>query len=557
MKIKAFCLFLLLSTSVLVFAQDSAPKNWFNLDLTQDGYPGLSTEKTYKELLKGKSGKTVVVAVIDSGVDAEHEDLKDIMWVNPGEIAGNGIDDDKNGYIDDIHGWNFIGGKDGRNVNNENLEVTRLYVRYKKKYEGKDPAKLSKAERAEYDTYKEYEKVIEKKQAELGPQAMQFGAILEGFKKFQQQVGKDPKAITAKDAENFKSDDQMQMRIATIAKDAMESGSTFVELMEEIQGAVDYFEGQVKYNYNPDFDARHIVGDDPLNVNDRNYGNNDVKGPDASHGTHVAGIIGAIRNNRVGIDGVADNVRIMSVRTVPNGDERDKDVANAIRYAVDNGATVINMSFGKGASPEKGAVDAAVRYAMERDVVLVHAAGNDNKENDFENNFPNDRFAKKGLFGKKYAENWIEVGASTWMKDEHLTAEFSNYSDDIVDVFAPGFEIYSTMPENNYKDQQGTSMAAPMVAGVAALIRSYYPELSAKQVKDIIMESSTPWKAKVLKPGTEDKVALSELSVTGGLVNVYDAVKLASQTKGKKKASKSGSTSGTGKSEKKAASPKA
>jgi len=557
MKIKAFCLFLLLSTSVLVFAQDSAPKNWFNLDLTQDGYPGLSTEKTYKELLKGKSGKTVVVAVIDSGVDAEHEDLKDIMWVNPGEIAGNGIDDDKNGYIDDIHGWNFIGGKDGRNVNNENLEVTRLYVRYKKKYEGKDPAKLSKAERAEYDTYKEYEKVIEKKQAELGPQAMQFGAILEGFKKFQQQVGKDPKAITAKDAENFKSDDQMQMRIATIAKDAMESGSTFVELMEEIQGAVDYFEGQVKYNYNPDFDARHIVGDDPLNVNDRNYGNNDVKGPDASHGTHVAGIIGAIRNNRIGIDGVADNVRIMSVRTVPNGDERDKDVANAIRYAVDNGATVINMSFGKGASPEKGAVDAAVRYAMERDVVLVHAAGNDNKENDFENNFPNDRFAKKGLFGKKYAENWIEVGASTWMRDEHLTAEFSNYSDDIVDVFAPGFEIYSTMPENNYKDQQGTSMASPMVAGVAALIRSYYPELSAKQVKDIIMESSTPWKAKVLKPGTEDKVALSELSVTGGLVNVYDAVKLASQTKGKKKASKSGSTSGTGKSEKKAASPKA
>lgn len=557
MKIKAFCLFLLLSTSVLVFAQDSAPKNWFNLDLTQDGYPGLSTEKTYKELLKGKSGKTVVVAVIDSGVDAEHEDLKDIMWVNPGEIAGNGIDDDKNGYIDDIHGWNFIGGKDGRNVNNENLEVTRLYVRYKKKYEGKDPAKLSKAERAEYDTYKEYEKVIEKKQAELGPQAMQFGAILEGFKKFQQQVGKDPKAITAKDAENFKSDDQMQMRIATIAKDAMESGSTFVELMEEIQGAVDYFEGQVKYNYNPDFDARHIVGDDPLNVNDRNYGNNDVKGPDASHGTHVAGIIGAIRNNRIGIDGVADNVRIMSVRTVPNGDERDKDVANAIRYAVDNGATVINMSFGKGASPEKGAVDAAVRYAMEHDVVLVHAAGNDNKENDFENNFPNDRFAKKGLFGKKYAENWIEVGASTWMKDEHLTAEFSNYSDDIVDVFAPGFEIYSTMPENNYKDQQGTSMASPMVAGVAALLRSYYPELSAKQVKDIIMESSTPWKAKVLKPGTEDKVSLSELSVTGGLVNVYDAVKLASQTKGKKKASKSGSTSGTGKSEKKVTSPKA
>jgi len=536
MKFKAFCLFLSLFSASLLFAQDSAPKNWFNLDLAQDGYPGLSTEKTYKELLKGKTGKTVVVAVIDSGVDYMHEDLKDIMWVNPGEIPGNGIDDDKNGYVDDIHGWNFLGNKNGENIADENLEVTRLYVRYKKKYEGKDPAKLSKKERTEYDTYIEYGKVIEKKRAELAPEAELYTNVLAAFKKFEKEMGKPRKSVTLKDVEKFKSSDNILMNVAAVVKENMQEGISFAELMDQVQETYDYYAGRYKFHYNPDFDARHIIGDDPLNVNDRNYGNADVRGPDASHGTHVAGIIGAIRGNGIGMDGIADNVRIMAVRAVPNGDERDKDVANAIRYAVDNGATVINMSFGKGASPEKSAVDAAVRYAMERDVVLVHGAGNDGELLNLNNNFPNDRFAKSGLFGKKYAENWIEVGAHGPSKDEHLTADFSNYSADLVDVFAPGVEIYAPVPDNEYKNQQGTSMAAPMVAGAAALLRSYYPELTAKQVKDIIMESSTPWTQKVIKPGTDDEmVSMNQLSVTGGLLNAYEAVKMAEQTKGKKK----------------------
>lgn len=559
MKFKAFCLFLSLFSASLVFAQESAPKNWFNLDLTKDGYPGVGTEKTYKELLKSKTGKPVVVAVIDSGVDYMHEDLKDIMWVNPGEIAGNGIDDDKNGYVDDIHGWNFLGNKNGENIANENLEVTRLYVRYKKKYEGKDPAKLSKKERTEYDTYIEYGKVIEKKREELAPNAELYTAIHAAFTKFEKEMGKPRKDVTLKDVENFKSTDAVSMRVAAAIKESIQGGESFADVMDQVQEAYDYFTGQLNYNYNPDYDSRHIIGDDPQNVNDRSYGNSDVRGPDASHGTHVSGIIAAVRGNGIGIDGIASNVRIMAVRAVPNGDERDKDVANAIRYAVDNGATVINMSFGKGASPEKSAVDAAVRYAMEKDVVLVHGAGNDGKQINFADNFPNDRFAKSGLFGKKYAENWIEVGAHGPTKDEHLAADFSNYSREEVDVFAPGVEIYSTVPDNGYKNQQGTSMAAPMVTGVAALLRSYYPDLTAKQVKDLIMESSTPWNQKVIKPGTEEEmVTMSQLSVTGGLLNAFGAVKMAEQTKGQKKASKSGSAStGGGNAGKKAARPKA
>ncbi len=557
MKFKTFCLFLLLSSASLLFAQDSAPQNWFHLDLAKDGYPGMSTEKAYKELLKGKPAKTVVVAVIDSGVDYMHEDLKDIMWVNPGEIAGNGIDDDKNGYVDDIHGWNFLGNKNGENIENENLEVTRLYVQYKKKYEGKDPSKLSKKERTEYDTYIEYGKVIEQKIKEMEPNANLYTMMMEAFTKFEKEMGKKRKDITLKDVENFKSTDPMMMRIADVMKESYANGETFAMVMDQITEGYDYFTTQIKYNYNTEYDARHIIGDDPSDVNDRNYGNSDVRGPHAHHGTHVSGIIAAIRGNGKGMDGVADHVRIMAIRAVPDGDERDKDVANAIRYAVDNGASVINMSFGKGASPHKAAVDAALKYAMQKDVLLVHGAGNDGEEINLENNFPNDRFAKSGLFGKKYADNWIEVGANGPTKDEHLAADFSNYSPELVDVFAPGMEIYSTVPDNEYKNEQGTSMASPMVAGAAALLRSYYPDLTAKQVKEIIMDSVTPWNAKVIKPGTEDeKVSMRQLSISGGIVNVYEAVKLAEMTKGKKKNAGSGNSGAKNKSGDKGTSPK-
>ena len=311
------------------------------------------------------------------------------------------------------------------------------------------------------------------------------------------------------------------------------------DLNEQIQEGVDYYESKVKYQYNTDLDTRaDIVKDDPNNSYERNYGNNDVKGPDAMHGTHVAGIIAAVRNNNLGMKGVADNVRIMAVRCVPDGDERDKDVANSIIYAVDNGAQVINMSFGKGYSWDKEAVDKAVKYAMKHDVLLVHAAGNDGKDNDgAHDNFPTAKFAKAGCFQPKKAKNWIEVGALSWKKGEDAVASFSNYGQKNVDLFAPGVDIYSTTPDGKYKNLSGTSMASPVTAGVAAVIRSYFPELTAEQVKECLEKSAVKQDYKVKKPGSEEKVAFSTLSRTGGVVNVYEAVKLAGQMKGKKKIS--------------------
>lgn len=516
--------------------QKSTPQNWFHLDFDRDGIPGLSTNRAYEELLNGRNSQTVVVAVIDSGIDFDHEDLKSVMWVNEDEIPGNGIDDDKNGYIDDIHGWNFIGNPDGRNIDDENLEIVRLYNQWKVRFEGADLSRLSKADRADYETYQNYAKEIKEKRAELAPNVELYAATLKAFNSIAASLGKSHAEITLEDVQGFRSTDETLTRAGRMLSNYMQQGETFEGIYHEIEDVYAYFNGQYNYNWNPDFDARHISGDNPMDTDDRSYGNSDVEGGDATHGTHVAGIIGAVRNNGLGMDGVAGNVRIMSVRAVPNGDERDKDVANAIRYAVDNGAQVINMSFGKGASPQKEAVDEAVRYAVSKDVILIHAAGNDGKENNLSNNFPNDRFARKGLFAPSEASTWIEVGASTALNSASITADFSNYSPELVDVFAPGVRIYATVPGDEYQNLQGTSMAAPMVAGVAALLRGYFPDLTGAQIKSIIMASTVRYQTQVNIPGSEgEKASFTRLCVTGGVVNAYKAIELAKATKGKKK----------------------
>ncbi len=548
MRLKIIVFFVFLYTAS--FAQKKAPDNWFNLDPTENNVNGVSTEKVYKTLLNGKHGMPVIVAVIDGGVDAEHEDLKSVMWTNAREIAGNSVDDDKNGYIDDIHGWNFLGGADGRSVNHETLETTRLYSRLKPKYENADSTKLSGKDRMEYSQYisakKEIQANVEESKTEL--------AQMEGTKEVIHkslnalQTALNGQSLTMENVAKLKSGGNQDLAIAQKIVNRMfdqgETPKSVDELRkyfdEQLQEGIDHFDTKIKYQYNPDYHIREeIVKDDPNNFDQHFYGNNDVKGPDAMHGTHVAGIIGAARDNNKGIKGVADNVRIMSVRVVPDGDERDKDIANGIRYAVDNGALVINMSFGKGFSQNKNAVDQAVKYAADHDVLLVHAAGNDSKDNDDKNNhnYPNARFEKHGWFSPKKAKNWIEVGALSWKKGEEAIAPFSNYGAKEVDVFSPGVDIHSTTPDNTYKDLSGTSMASPVTAGVAALIRSYFPELTAVQVKACIENSVVKHNYKVKKPGTEELVDFSQLCKTSGVVNAYEAVKLAATMKGKRKIS--------------------
>ena len=515
------------------FAQEKAPANWFNLDPATDNINGVSTDKTYNTLLKGKNSQTVIVAVIDSGVDYMHEDLKDIMWINPGEIAGNGIDDDKNGYVDDIHGWNFIGGKNGTHVEFDTYEITRLYAKYTKEFEGINPEDLSRKKKKRYQEYLKIKADFEKEKEKVEKQLPNVKVLTTAANKLKEHFKKDD--LTIDDLENIQTDNTAVKRSAQMIKAVLKQGLS----MNDLYGYLDYINNSMNYGYNPDYNPRNIVGDDYADVSEKFYGNGDVKGPDAGHGTHVAGIIGAIRDNDLGMSGIANNVRIMAIRTVPNGDERDKDVANAIIYAVDNGASVINMSFGKDYATHKKAVDKAVKYAKKKDVLLVHGSGNDSANTDEVLGYPNDTYKKRGWFCPKKAKNWLEVGANSWEKGEMMVADFSNYSKTNVDVFAPGVDIYSTVPEGKYENNSGTSMASPVVAGIAALIRSYYPSLSAVQVKEAIMQSCVPLNQEVIVPGTtEDKMLFKDLCVTGGVVNAYNAIKIASQMKGKKKVRK-------------------
>lgn len=550
------CLFIGLQT---LHAQ--TPQNWFLLDQQKDGYPGVSVDKAYQDLLKNRKSQTVIVAIIDSGVDYLHEDLKGNMWVNPGEVPNNGKDDDGNGYIDDIHGWNFIGGANGANVSSDTYEATRLYVKYKPVYENADPKKLTKKAKKEYDIWLKVKEEVESNRSETEGQLTMLnnamGMMVGAFG--QLEVYFEGKEFTKENVEKLEPGDNQNLSIGkAIAIQAFESGEEFESVaqmknmaMEQIAEGLKYLQSSIKAGYNTEFDPRHIVGDNYADATERYYGNSNAKGPDALHGTHVAGIVGAVRNNAVGMDGIANNVKIMSVRAVPDGDERDKDVANAIRYAVDNGASVINMSFGKGFSWNKQIVDEAVRYAEKNDVLLVHAAGNSAQDNDKAANFPNKYYEKRGWFSPKMAKNWLEIGALSPNQGENAAAGFSNYGKKNVDIFAPGVQIYATTPENGYQNLQGTSMASPAVAGVAAVLRSYYPELTAVQVKDIIMSTATPIKTKVIKPGTKELVDFTELSVTGGYINTYEAVKKAQTVKGKKKSGKGGAApSGATKQEK-------
>ncbi|MCX6316935.1 MAG: S8 family peptidase [Bacteroidetes bacterium] len=533
-----------LLSSALMAQKDEVPKGWHMLDRASSGYYGISVDKAY-DFVKAKKlkSKPVIVAVIDSGIDTTHEDLKNILWINTKEIPGNGIDDDKNGYVDDIYGWNFLGGRDGNNVDQDSYEAARVYHNLKSKYEGKqiDPSSLSKEDRFEYEMWARSEKEVAGEDSKTSTMELMYmrraynnclksDSILRKAMGKEKYTGKELGDFTPVESDAKKAKNNLYGLMSQ--NDALETTNK-----EFLEGFGEYVDGEEKKAEAATKAPRpyrdEIVKDNYTDFNDKFYGNNNVmvSNKSALHGTHVSGIIAASRNNGVGINGVADNVRIMSLRAVPDGDEHDKDIALAIRYAVDNGAQVINMSFGKSFSPEKKWVDEAVRYAESKGVLMVHAAGNDAKNLDSSYNYPTPQM----LTGPR-PNNWITVGASGDPKAGGLTASFSNYGKNEVDVFAPGVKIYATVPGGNtYRDLQGTSMASPVVAGLAALILEYFPNLSAAQVKMVIEKSSQKPVTNVNIPGTDKEVKLGEISKTGGIINAYEALKLASTLRGERK----------------------
>lgn len=483
-------------------------KRWSHLDIVKDTIPGMSVDRAYAELLKNKKGVKVIVGIVDSGVDIEHQDLKSVVWTNKKEIAGNGIDDDKNGYIDDIHGWNFLG-----DITKENLEYERI-IKNKNLVDGV--------------TYQAAKALNDKKIADatMGKARTEqmIATLNESDATLVKHFGKsvytidEVKAIVSQEPDMQKSKAAMQQMLSY--------NLPIADLKVAVQKQLDGFNALLNGD-NLKTDYRKVLGDNPEDITDTKYGNNNVMGPDKNeilHGTHVAGIVAQTRNNTLGGDGIANNVEILTVRAVPDGDEYDKDIALGIRYAVDNGAKVINGSFGKSFSPHKQWVYDAIKYAEKKDVLIVHAAGNDAKDIDTENNFPNDSEDKL----TEFADNVITIGALNFEYGNKVVARFSNIGKVNVDVFAPGVKIYATTPNDTYKYLQGTSMASPNVAGVAALIRSYYPKLSAQQVKHILMGSGVAITTNVIVGGkAADTRSFTALSKSGKIVNAYNALLLA------------------------------
>lgn len=507
--------------------KEAYPKlwNWFNEDPRTDKVSGMSVEKAYG-YVKDRKPKEIVVAVLDSGVETDHPDLKENIWTNPDEIPQNGIDDDGNGYIDDVHGWNFLGNEDGEVIVYENLEFVRILKELEKDFAGIDSAAVPTEKKEAYEQYLELK---EKQANELEKATKEFTMMSSLFKNatiarenVKNYLQTDD--FTTKELNEIDTDNEAIAQSIGLLQTIDQLGLPYDDLKEYVT----YLSGKKDYWYNLDYDARLIIGDKPGDIKDSIYGNEIVGGDHTSHGTHVAGIIGAVRGNKRGVNGVAEEIKIMPVRVVPDGDERDKDVALGIRYAVNNGANIINMSFGKKYSPYKEMVDEAIQYAQENNVLVIHAAGNNAENNDEVIHYPSNIL----LNGDTLTSSYLVVGANSLSRKKDLVGSFSNYGGKSVDLFAPGVDIYSTYPNGEYAVNSGTSMACPAASGVAALVWSYYPDLTAAELKTVLTESVyTPRRRRVYNPDQQGdkKVKFKELSKTGGIINAYNAVRLAEQ----------------------------
>jgi len=504
-------------------------QNWYHKDYENDTIPGISLDKLYEsDLLSERTGNEIIIAVIDTKLDINHIDLKEQIWENKDEIADNGIDDDKNGFIDDKNGWNFLGNSNGKYLKYQSSEVVRIIKKYQQIFEIKDSTNIDKDELLKYKLYlkakEEYKNSINDIKSSIHYFEEWINKYPIAIKSIQRITKKEGFSIEDLDNILNYSKDSIVNEYAKFLKSAKQKDHTTKLYKHYIKWYGNMLETTLNLNYN----ERGIIGDDPNDITDSIYGNNIVSGKvPFNHSIVVSGVIGANRNNGFGAMGFSKNIKIMPIVMVASGDEHDKDIALAIRYAVDNGAKVINMSWGKKFSLNQNWVLEAIKYAESKNVLLVHGAGNDGVNTDSNTYFPNDY-----LDDLELVDNFIVVGASTYRLDGNLIASFSNYGKKTVDVFAPGVKIYTTKENNSFKFSRGTSLAAPMVSGLAGLLWSYFPNISTNELKKIIMESGTSFEVPVTiidKKNTKKEVPFTELSRSGKIINAYNAFLMASE----------------------------
>ncbi|MBC8755253.1 S8 family serine peptidase [Kordia sp. YSTF-M3] len=514
---------------------ETEKQNWHFKDIYEDSIPGVSLDKAYK-FLKGKKGDTIIVALIDTELDIDHEDLKDQIWINKGEIPNNNIDDDNNGYVDDIHGWNFLQTTKKGPVLYANHSFIRIMKKYDLLFKDKEEKQISESQKKEFKEYLRAIKTYKKEKKEIEKDIATYNRIKNKFIEADSLLTK-----------YFSRKDYTISQLDSLSKITNDS-------LTKVQ--IRFMKYYLKNNMNPEWADRGIKGenkklntwlsftyDDRQNqrdnvddLNDVPYGNNNVQGTlRGSHGTRVMSVLGATRNNDIGINGISNSLKVMFLGVAPLGNEHDKDIALGIRYAVDNGAQIINMSIGKEFSMHPDWLEDVIKYAEQNDVLIVSSTGNKSYNLDNEFDYPDD-YNEDG----EYVNNFIKVGASSFTADSTMVWLSSNYSNKNVDIFAPGHKIYS-LSRRKPSFGSGTSYASPIVAGIAALIRSYYPNLSAVEVKDIIMKSGISFEIDVERPypyGDEpyaEKIPFSSMSKSGKIANAYNALVLAEKVSKKKK----------------------
>ncbi len=507
-------------------------KTWWQKDIEQDTIPGISLDRAYRELLQNKKGEEVIVAVLDTKIDIDHEDLKEQIWVNLDEIPDNGIDDDKNGYVDDVNGWNFLGNSKGEDVVTQKEEPTRIVAEYKNYFGDNFADTLSVEKKKAFKEFSKAKKIVEKEVLELNRLIKTVDSLNTIYFKAKDTITyfTTNKNYTSDTVDSLSIKHPEMEKYFNLLSLVLQYGVTDQDIVEQ----KNYFTAQKKA-FDVSFNGRKILNDDPNDLTDVNYGNNQVKNNELvfQHATPVAGLIAATRNNGIGVNGISNHIKIMPVVMVAEGDEHDKEVTLGIKYAVDNGAQIINMSWGKYQSLHVDWVQDAFKYAAEKNVLIVAAAGNAKKNIDFEPKYPNDE-----IDGVEFVDNYILAGGLTHRYDSTIVSSFSNYGKIAVDIFAPASDIYTLAVNNEYDTDSGTSFASPIVAGTAALLKSYFPRLTAVQLKEIILETGTSLDIKVRCPGDEKGnplVSFSELSKTGKILNVYKALKMAEEVSKKSK----------------------
>ena len=460
---------------------------------------------------------SIIVAIVDEGVKYTHPDLAANMWVNPNPSPEFGNQD--------IHGWNFLGNAVGESLRRAGTEPFREYKRLRPRFKDADTSRLTLSAKAEYAYYKQMERA----------------ARLDTYIKFTeyQRIRSDAFRIcdslmrlkygdretTVADFQRLELADTtglaLPLSIAASTPVMFTPDMPWHEAVEKIDSEYRLSAVRVASLDSLNDDPHIKLGNRPDDFRNFRYGNNLI-GDDPYHGTMVAGVIAACAATA---GELPRPVKILSVRAIPEGDEYDRDVAAAIRYAVDNGAEVVNMSFGKYLSPHRDEVLAAMKYARSKDVLLVMASGNDGVNVDVRPIFPTCRDTK----GRRL-ENQIVVGAST---PDGRVASFSNYGAENVDLLAPGENVRSTAPEGGYDTAQGTSIAAPIVSGVAAVLRSFYPDLSAREIREILIRTVTHFPADEMpvpgKSETSRMIQGRQVCLGGGILNAQAAMKEASK----------------------------